>query len=125
MHFRERQNSVSLSRAERPLSTSTMCISPPWRGPLTWEVYWVIGEPRAERDRRRMNTASCSSPGMSFSMPIEAMCSPGTFIDRSALPSLVQTVMPPVSATAKLQPVRPAPAFRIRGRVASRCASAR
>ena len=41
--------------------------------------------------------------GMSFSMPIEAMCSFGRLADRSALPSLVQTTKVPVSATAKLR----------------------
>jgi len=62
---------------------------------------------------------------MIFSMPIEAMCNFGTLADRSALPSLVQTTNVPVSATAKLQPVMPASAASISGRVASRCASAR
>jgi hypothetical protein len=62
---------------------------------------------------------------MIFSMPMAAMCSFGTLADKSAFPSLVQTVTPPVSATAKLQPVIPASAARIKGRVASRCASAR
>ena len=85
----------------------------------------MIGEPSALRDNSRTNTARCSSRGMIFSMPIEAMCSFGTLAERSALPSLVQTTTPPVSATAKLQPVMPASAARINGRFASRCASAR
>ena len=102
MHLSEVQNSVMPSRSERPLSTSTMCISPPSRGPRKCEVYCVIGEPSALRDSRRMNTARCSRRGMIFSMPIEAMCSFGTLADRSALPSLVQTTKLPVSATAKL-----------------------
>ena len=41
-------------------------------------------------------------------MPIDAICNFGTFADKSALPSFVQTTKVPVSATAKLQPVMPA-----------------
>src|ERR1700740_108243 len=92
MHFSDVQNSAMPSRAERPLSTSTTCISPPSRGPRKCEVYCVIGEPSALRDNSRMKTAKCSRRGMTFSMPIEAMCSFGTLADRSALPSLVLTV---------------------------------
>ena len=33
------------SRSERLLSTSTMCISPPLRGPQRWDVRCVSGEP--------------------------------------------------------------------------------
>jgi hypothetical protein len=91
MHFSDVQNSAKPSRSDRPLSTSTTCISPPARGPRKCEVYWVIGEPRALRDKRRTNTARCSRRGMIFSMPIEAICSFGTLADRSAFPSLVQT----------------------------------
>src|SRR5476651_1020167 len=120
MHFSEYQKSSIASRAERPLSTSTKCISAPFRGPRKCDVYCVIGEPSALRDSMRMNTPRCSSLGITFSMPIDAMCSGGTFALRSALPSFVHTVMPPVSATAKLQPVMPASAFRISGRVAPR-----
>src|SRR5271168_4801392 len=75
MHLSEVRNSSVPSRADRPLSTSTMCISPPARGPRKCEVYCVIGEPSALHDKRRMNTARCSSRGMIFSMPIEAICS--------------------------------------------------
>jgi len=102
-----------------------MCISVPGRGPRKCEVYWVIGEPSAERDSRRMNTPRCSTRGMIFSMPIEWICSGGTLPERSALPSLVQVTTVPVSAMAKLQPVRPASALRISGRVVSRWLSAR
>ena len=48
--------------------------------------------------------------GISFSIPMQAMCSFGSETPRSALPSLVQTTKPPVSAMAKLTPVRPASA---------------
>ena len=53
-------------------------------------------------------------------MPMQAMCSLGRLAPRSALPSLVQTTKPPVSATAKLAPVMPASASKeIRPRVAA------
>ena len=59
-------------------------------------------------------------------MPIEAMCSGGTFAPRSALPSLVQTTTVPVSATAKFAPVMPAVRLgRKYGRVCMRWLSAR
>ena len=45
--------------------------------------------------------------GISFSIPTQAMCSFGSETPRSALPSLVQTTTPPVSAIAKLTPVMP------------------
>ena len=37
----------------------------------------MIGEPSALRDSMRMNTPRCSTRGIIFSMPIEAMCSCG------------------------------------------------
>ncbi len=43
-------------------------------------------------------------------MPMQAMCSLGSETPMSALPSLVQTTKPPVSAMAKLTPVMPASA---------------
>ncbi len=49
---------------------------------------------------------------MTFSMPIEAMCTGGSVVPMSALPSLVTTTNPPVSAMAKLTPVSPASAPR-------------
>jgi hypothetical protein len=39
MHFSEHQKRSSASREERPLSTSTICISPPARGLVKCEVY--------------------------------------------------------------------------------------
>ena len=56
-------------------------------------------------------------------MPMLAMCSGGTEAPMSALPSLVHTTKVPVSATAKLAPVMPAPAARNRGRALLRIAS--
>src|SRR5262245_2427194 len=72
MHLSEVQNSAMPRRSERPLSTSTKCISPPSRGPRKCEVYCVTGEPSALRDKRRTKTARCSSRGMIFSMPMDA-----------------------------------------------------
>ena len=85
----------------------------------------MIGEPSALRDSMRTNTPRCSVRGMIFSMPTEAMYSFGQCTDRSALPSLVQTTMAPVSATAKFAPVMPASALRNDGRVVRRWLSAR
>ena len=45
-------------------------------------------------------------------MPIEATCTRGKVVPMSALPSLVTTTKPPVSAMAKFTPVRPAWAER-------------
>ena len=108
MHLSEVQKSSMPSRSERPLSTSTTCISVPGRGARKCEVICVIGEPSALRESMRMNTPRCSTLGISFSMPMEAMCSGGMLALRSALPSLVQTTKLPVSATAKFAPVMPA-----------------
>ena len=41
----------------------------------------MTGEPSALRDNRRTNTARCSSRGMIFSIPIEAICSFGTLAE--------------------------------------------
>ena len=112
MHFSEYQKSSMPRRSERPLSTSTTCISVPGRGARKCDVICVMGEPSALRDSMRTKTPRCSIFGSSFSMPIEAMCSDGTLAPRSALPSLVQTTKLPVSAIAKLAPVIPACAFR-------------
>ena len=73
MHFSEYQKSAMPSRSERPLSTSTMCISVPSRGARKCEVSCVIGEPSALRDSIRTKTPRCSIRGIIFSMPIEAM----------------------------------------------------
>ena len=72
----------------------------------------VIGWPVAERASSRRKTPRSSARGMIFSMPMQAMCSGGSDMPRSALPSLVQTTKPPVSATAKFTPVRPASALQ-------------
>ncbi len=91
----------------------------PGRGARKCEVYCVIGEPSALRDSMRINTPRSAILGISFSIPIDAICSGGTFAERSALPSFVHTTTVPVSATAKLQPVIPAVflAHEIRPRV--------
>src|SRR5580698_8937654 len=57
MHLSEVQNSFKPRRAERPLSTSTTCISPPSRGPRKCDVYCVIGIPVALRVRSRIKTS--------------------------------------------------------------------
>ena len=110
MQASERRKSGSASSALRPLSTSTMCSSPPGRGPWKCEVYAVIGWPVAERASSRRNTPRSAARGISFSMPMQAMCSVGSDMPRSALPSFVQTTKPPVSAMAKFTPVMPASA---------------
>jgi hypothetical protein len=125
MHFSEGQKRSSASRAERPLSTNTICISPSARGLAKCEVYWVMRSPVALRVSRRMNTASSALPGMTFSIPIEQIRKFGTLPERSALPSLVTVTTAPVFATAKLAPVMPASAARISGRVCSRMTRAR
>ena len=72
-----------------------------------------------------MKTPRSRARGISFSMPMLAMWSGGTLAPMSALPSLVQTTNPPVSATAKLAPVMPASAAMNFGRAFWRIASAR
>src|SRR5579863_10490292 len=101
MHLSEYQKSSIASRSERPLSTRMKCISVPGRGARKCDVYCVIGEPSALRDSMRTNTPRSAIVGMIFSMPIDAICSGGTFADKSALPSFVHTTTVPVSATAK------------------------
>ncbi len=73
MHFSEYQKSAMPRRSARPLSTSTMCISVPSRGARKCDVSCVIGEPSALRESMRMNTPRCSTRGISFSMPTDAM----------------------------------------------------
>ena len=75
------------------------------------------------RASSRRKTPRSFARGMTFSMPMQAMCSGGSEAPRSALPSLVQTTKPPVSAMAKLTPVRPACAARNFSRRCARAAS--
>ena len=72
---------------------------------------------------RRIMTLRSIMRGTNFSIPIQAMCSGGSETPKSAFPSLVQTTIPPVSATAKLTPVIPASASRNRLRNSFRAAS--
>ena len=73
IHFSECQKSGVPSRVDRPLSTSTMCNSPPFLGPLKCEVYCVSGVPSALRARRRRKTPMSSTRGTNFSIPMLAM----------------------------------------------------
>ncbi len=84
-----------------------------------------MGWPVALRASSRRNTPKCSWVGTSFSMPMQAMCTLARCTPMSALPSLVQTTKPPVSATAKLTPVMAASAFRNFSRRCWRAASVR
>ena len=108
MQPRERRKVCCPRMRLRPLSTMTTCISPPASGPLKWEVYVVMGCPVPLRARRRRNTPRSWARGISFSTPMQAICRRGRLVPISALPSLVQTTTPPVSAMAKLTPVSPA-----------------
>src|SRR5579864_7465183 len=126
MHLSEYQKSSIASRSLRPWSTRMKCISAPGRGARKCDVYCVMGEPSALRDSIRTKRPRSEIRGISFSIPIDAMCNGGTFAERSALPSFVQTTTVPVSATAKLQPVTPAVFWRTKyGRVFIRWLSAR
>src|SRR5438445_11263381 len=78
MHLSECQKSAMPSRRLRPLSTSTMCNSPPLLGPVKWEEYCVSGAPSPLRANSLRNTPKSSTRGMIFSMPMLAMCSGGT-----------------------------------------------
>src|ERR1700677_388635 len=73
IHFSDGQNFSMPSRSDRPLSTRTTCTSPPARGPRKCDVYCVIGEPKALRDKSLMNTARWSTRGMTFSIPTETI----------------------------------------------------
>src|ERR1700721_2862546 len=125
MHLSECQKSGIPSLRVRPLSTNTMCSSPPFLGPVKWEEYCVSGAPSALRARRRRKTPMSSTFGIIFSIPMLAMWSGGTEAPMSALPSFVQTMKVPVSAIAKLPPVMPAPAARNLGRALLRMVSVR
>ena len=71
-----------------------------------------MGWPVPLRASRPEKHAEILGPGISFSMPMQAICERGRLAPISALPSLVQTTKPPVSAMAKLTPVSPACAPR-------------
>ena len=112
--------------AERPLSTSTTCISPPLSGPRKCEVYWVIGEPSALRDNRRMNTAKMLQPRDDL-LDADRGDMQLRHVGRQIGIAFVgaddeaRRFPRPRNCT----PVIPASAARISGRVASRCAFAR
>ena len=89
----------------------TRCISCPGNGPWKCEVYWVMSRPSALRDSSRMNSGRSLWRGITFSIPMVATYSGGRVALMSALPSLVHTTMPPVSAIPKLTPVMPASAL--------------
>ena len=88
-------------------------------------MYVVIGWPVALRASNRVKTARSIHRGISFSIPMQAMCSGGREMPISALPSFVHTTMPPVSATAKFTPVIPASAAMNLLRRCPRAASVR
>ncbi len=96
-------------------------------GPRAVEVRGVRRDRLAggERASSRRNTPRSAARGMSFSMPMQAMCMRRSETPRSALPSLVQTTKPPVSAMAKFTPVSPASAGRNFSRRCCRAASVR
>ena len=82
----------------------------------------MTGCPVPERASRRVKTASASMSGITFSIPMMAICRSANEVPRSALPSLVQTASAPVEATAKLTPVIETSAPRNFGRRALRAA---
>ena len=83
-----------------------MCIFCPTLGLWKWLEKVVIGCPVALLANNLRKTPKCSTLGIIFSKPILAMCTSAKCTPMSALPSFVQTTNPPVSAMAKLTPVK-------------------
>ena len=71
--------------SERPLSTRTICISPPSRGPRICEVYCVIGEPGAPRQQRARIREMLESRNHLLD-PDRSDVKCGMFAERSAFP---------------------------------------
>ncbi|MNN36255.1 hypothetical protein D3C81_1501440 [compost metagenome] len=69
--------------------------------------YVVIACPVAERVSRLDSGTICSSFATTFSMPMMAICTSGTVVERRPLPSFSTSHRVPVSAAAKLTPDRP------------------
>jgi hypothetical protein len=63
--------------------------------------------PVAERVSRLESGTMCDSFATTFSMPMTAICTSGTVVDRRPLPSFSTSHSVPVSAAAKLTPDRP------------------
>jgi hypothetical protein len=68
--------------------------------------------PVAERASKRSSGQASASVGITLSIDASTMCTLGSVMVRSALPSLVTTIADPVSATRKLAPVIPTSAAR-------------
>src|SRR5689334_6527491 len=94
--------------AERPLSTSTT-----WNFRLGSDggamklTYDVAGCPVALGARRARTAIASSSVGTTFSMPATTTWIGGTAVTSSALPSLVTSMMLPVSTTSAFAPEMP------------------
>jgi hypothetical protein len=59
------------------------------------------------RGSMRSTATASSSVATTLSMPNRAMCTGGSVVVRSALPSLVTSMMVPVSAIARFAPLMP------------------
>ena len=81
-------------------------------GPVMSCVYAVIFWPVPLRARSFTIAIASSSVGTIFSMPTTAMCTGGTLVARSALPSFVTSRRVPVSAMSAFPPVIPMSALR-------------
>src|SRR5439155_1524500 len=81
-------------------------------GPVMSCVYAVIFWPVPLRARSFTLAIASSSVGTIFSMPTTAMCTGGTLVARSALPSFVTSRRVPVSAMSAFPPVIPMSALR-------------
>ncbi|MNW60931.1 hypothetical protein D3C74_389570 [compost metagenome] len=71
------------------------------------DMYIVSFCPVAERGSKVAMTSRSAHDGMMRSMPISVICVFGTVDTIRALPSFSNKTIEPVSAIAKLQPVRP------------------
>ena len=76
-----------------------------------------------ERGSSCRNTSRSANRGITFSIPISAMCVRGTLVVSRAFPSFSRIRIVPVSATAKLTPLMPRSASAKRRRSAWRAAA--
>ena len=125
MHFSECQKSGNPSRRLRPLSTSTMCSSPPFLGPVKWEEYWVNGAPSALRASNRRNTPMSSTRGIIFSISMLAMWRGGMdlnhFYSRRIAPDCSSTFRLVSRLASNRQRARSWSIMRLRWHVLRRC----
>ena len=98
---------------ERPLSSMIKwtsrgpSFSPALRGEVIILTYVEISCPVADPVSKRSNGGTSSNLSITFSRPMTAICTGGTVVHVLPLPSFSIKTSVPVSATARLTPLRP------------------